>query len=124
MCCRTQLAPVRQVGQVGEASSTSLGRPWSALKSENKVALRSACSRSGSRVAGPSVWLEASVGAVAERPPQPLRIRLSASAASVSARRISACPPPGGRGQSRMRAAPNTGGDREQDEQCECEYEA
>src|SRR6266540_4353692 len=124
MCCRTQLAPVRQVGQVGETSSTSLGTPWSALKSENKVALRSACSRSRSRVAAPSVWLEASVGAVEEPPPQPLRIRLSASAASVSAPRISARPPPGGGGQSRMRAAPGAGGEREQDEECGREHEA
>src|SRR6266540_1232522 len=121
MCCRTQLAPVRQVGQVGETSSTSLGTPWSALKSENKVALRSACSRSRSRVAGPSVWLEASVGVVEELPPQPLRIRLSASPASASARRISARPPPGRGGQSRVRAAPGAGGEREQDER---EHEA
>src|SRR6266540_4920952 len=126
MCCRTQLAPVRQVGQVGETSSTSLGTPWSALKSENKVALRSACSRSRSRVAAPSVWLEASVGAVEEPPPQPLRIRLSANAASASAssRRISACPPPGRGGQPRTRAAPGAGGEREQDEECEREHEA
>src|SRR5215218_2757308 len=117
MCCRTQLAPVRQVGQVGEISSTSRGTPWSALKSANNVDVRPACSRSTSRVEALSVSLDGPVAVCWELPPQPLTAR-------ASARRISAWTPSGGGTRPWLRAAPRAGGEREQDEQREREHEA
>src|SRR5262249_51286544 len=89
MCCRTQLAPTRQVVQVGEPTSTSRGAPWWWLKSENRLTLRPECSRSESCVAGPNVVVLELELVVCALPPHPLSRAASTSEARATRTRIS-----------------------------------